>query len=90
MDFLTSGEFWAAVVSLLTAVVVTFGPGLARAWAPQDTTVADLAKTSTETVADALQSTLDMVRGDMAHMRTKTDENSGKLDAILARGKGKR
>ncbi|GAA1661700.1 hypothetical protein [Microbacterium lacus] len=84
------GEFWAALLSLLTAAVVAFGPGLARKIFPQDNTTAEIAKSSTATVASVLESTLAMVREDVAHVRTKTDENSGKLDALLAIGKGKR
>lgn len=84
-----SWEFWAAGVSLLSAAVMTLGPALARKIAPQDRTIEKLATSASDTVANALESTLSMVRGDMAHVRAKSDDNGKKLDKLLDSRKGK-
>lgn len=78
-------EFWAAVISLATALVVTAGPAIVRKLFPPDHTISDIAKTSTTRIADTLDATLALVRDDVASARQQLEDNGRKLDAIGAK-----
>lgn len=80
-------EVWAAGISLLTALVITVGPPLVRKFFPQDSTVADIAKNSTERIANSLDTTLTLVKDDLGAIRSQIDENGRKLDAIGGKGR---
>ncbi|WP_336643367.1 hypothetical protein [Microbacterium sp. MMO-113] len=80
-------ELWAAGLSLLTALVVTVGPSVVRKLFPPDSTVADIAKSSTERIANSLDATLKLVKDDLGAMRAQIDENGRKLDVIGGKGR---
>lgn len=80
-------ELWAALLSLLTALVVTVGPTVLRKLFPPDSTLADIAKSSTDRVATSLETTLNLVRTDLGAMRAQIEDNGRKIDAL---GKGRR
>lgn len=82
-------EFWAALLSLVTALVVTAGPSLMNKIFPPDPTLADIARESTASVASTLDSTLDLVKKDIGSMRSEIVDNSKKLDKLVAAKKGK-
>lgn len=80
----------SAILSLLTALVVAFGPSIAKKIWPPDPTMADLAKTSTESVAASLETTLKLVRDDFGDMRRQIADNGKKIDSLRASGGGKK
>lgn len=82
-------DFYAALVSLVTALVVTAGPSLMNKFFPPDATVADIARESTASVAATLDTTLDLVKNDIGSMRARIEDNSKKLDKLVAARKGK-
>jgi hypothetical protein len=75
-------DFWTALVSFLTAVVLIAGPSLLRKLSPPDTTVAEIAKTSSTRIADSLDTTLKIVKDDIGGIRKQVEENGRKLDAM--------